>query len=111
MSTIRNPDEHDPREIEDCEETGYTCFKVGDRVYLKWSRETGIVVRTWFNEYLQCQECFICFDDGGNPERKLGSCKPYVLKYLCSSMILIEDGEEPPSPWSLEDDSWDTEEG
>jgi len=79
-------------------------------VYHGGSGETGIVVRTWLNETLQCQECYVCFDDGGNPEQEPGDCAPYILTYLCSTLVLIKDGDEPPEPWSLVDDSWDTEE-
>jgi len=110
MSTIRNPEKFDPRCVQDCEATGHPLHKVGDRVYHGGSGETGIVVRTWLNETLQCQECYVCFDDGGNPEQEPGDCAPYILTYLCSTLVLIKDGDEPPEPWSLVDDSWDTEE-
>lgn len=112
MSTMRKQNDIDPRVHEAHEQLDYDCptHKVGDRVRHLGTGEVGIVVRTWYDEEMAGQDCYVCFDDGGNPyfdpEDK---CEPYILRYLSSSLEPLPWGEDAEEPWEPHDYQRDAE--
>ncbi|XAM00889.1 hypothetical protein OT109_05785 [Phycisphaeraceae bacterium D3-23] len=65
----------------------------GDRVQLRTSdneSEVGIVLCCWIDEMLQVQDNYVAVFGPSFPHGKPAS-KPYVLRYLSSSLTLIDD--------------------
>lgn len=112
MSTLREPCDIDPRVYEANERLDYYCsaLRTGQMVRHKSTGEVGIVVRTWYNEELDAQDCYVCFDDGGNPYFDPDDkCGPYVLRYLASTLEPLPCDEDPGIPWERYDYQEDAE--
>lgn len=104
MGTIRKPDATDPRADKDRQ------HKVGDRVQWMGTGEVGVVVRTWYNEDFQEQDCYVCFDDGGHPDTEPGEEGPYILRYAAPSLYPVGWDQEPLEAWwDDKPEPWDDE--
>jgi hypothetical protein len=64
-------------------------MKPGQRVRLKSTGEVGIVVHTWLDKFLCATDCYVAFFGHAIPEGK-PVAKPYILRYLDSSLELLD---------------------
>jgi hypothetical protein len=61
----------------------------GSLVRLVSTGEVGVVVCTWYDKLLDATDCYVAFVGNEFPEED-PSVKPYVLRYLVSSLEPIE---------------------
>jgi hypothetical protein len=50
--------------------------------------EYGVVVHCWFNDEIQCYDCYVAFFGSELPTGKPND-KPYVLRYASMSLTVI----------------------
>ncbi len=82
-------------------------FRAGDKVILQHAphddpeaaefgfmtgREYGVVVTTWWDEFMGIYDCYIAFF-GKRGFPKVPKSKPYILKYSELSLQLVSRGE------------------
>ena len=80
-------------------------FKAGDRVILQHAphgdpealefgimmgREYGVIVHTWWDDFLGIYECYIAFFGKRGFPKKPPKGKPYILKYSEGSLRLAK---------------------
>ena len=63
---------------------------IGMKVRLGSTGEVGIVIWTWRDEFLASQDCYVAFFGRELPVGK-PSEKPYVLRYLSTSLERIDE--------------------
>ncbi len=68
-------------------------ISVGDKVRRPSSGEVGIVIHTWPNDEMQCTDCYVAFFGQTFPVGKPHEI-PYVLRYLATSLELVENRSE-----------------
>jgi len=69
-------------------------MKVGTKVRRKNSGEVGVILHTW-----QCTEpgfeedidCYVAFYGDSFPDKGKSCKKPYVLRYFCSSLEVVNE--------------------
>ena len=61
-----------------------TTIPVGTRVRLS-TGEVGIVIHTWTDAEMECDDCYVAFFGDSFPVGK-PDCIPYVLRYLATSL-------------------------
>lgn len=69
-------------------------MRPGTKVRLKQSKpdglydltEAGIVIHIWYNNFLECNECYVAFFGNSFPKEGEKCDPPYILKYLEGSL-------------------------
>ncbi len=54
-------------------------------------KECGVVVHSWFDDKTQSFDCYVAFFGDSFPEDNEPKEKPYILRYLCSTLDKVED--------------------
>jgi hypothetical protein len=69
----------------ECAMTPALTFPVGTKVIHRGTGEIGIVIHTWPEEEMQCDDCYVAFFGYSFPVGKPDEI-PYVLRYLATSL-------------------------
>jgi hypothetical protein len=64
-------------------------LSVGSKVRLIGTGEVGIIIHTWHDEFLDTTDCYVAFYGHDFPDGRPVE-KPYVLRYLISSLEAVE---------------------
>lgn len=71
--------------------TQQTKIPVGTQVRLPSTGEVGIVIHTWPDAEMRCDDCYVAFFGQSFPAGKPDEI-PYVLRYLATTLEIFPQG-------------------